>query len=103
MVVGIFYTPYNFNTFMDTFESIEELKNDTAGRDILTAAVIDTERLQGNTYNDKKTALRDQAIEYSLCGNFTIYGSELCELENYFYKYGRRYGLLKEFKNNGIC
>lgn len=28
---------------------------------------------------------------------------ELAEVGNYFYKMGKRYGLLREFHENGIC
>lgn len=56
-----------------------------------------------NKYQKQKSKLRDFAIEwqrnltddnYSMA-YFAYWGS-------YFYKYGKRYGLLKEFRENAI-
>ena len=56
------------------------------------------------TYAEKKEALRDMAIEWqSKFGEMTYYWSDLAEWSNFFEKYGRKYGLLTEFRENGIC
>ena len=47
------------------------------------------------TYQDRKEALRAEAIEYQQA----VYDKEL---GRYFRKMGKRYGLLKEFRVNGI-
>lgn len=57
-----------------------------------------------NTYNIKKDSIREQVIEWQnefACHNYS-YG-ELVEWQAYFGKMGKRYGLLKEFRENGIC
>ena len=54
-------------------------------------------------YFEKKAAAREAAIEWqteTAQKNYS-YG-ELAFFENYFYKLGKRYGLLKEFKENCI-
>lgn len=57
-----------------------------------------------NTYQKMKAKVREEAIEWQLdfC-NHNYYMSELIEFAAYFEKLGRRYGLLTEFRENGIC
>lgn len=62
--------------------------------------------IHGNTYNERKNNARDIAIEYSL--NFEVFTkglsySEIFVIENFFYKIGKRFGLLREFRENAIC
>ena len=56
------------------------------------------------TYEIKKEMARQEAIEWQngFCNHNYSYG-ELAEFVYYFEKLGRRYGLLKEFRENGIC
>ncbi|MBQ6630722.1 MAG: hypothetical protein IJH55_01130, partial [Romboutsia sp.] len=61
-------------------------------------------KIRGNNYKERKASLRDIAIDYQL--NFASlswsYG-ELAEICDWLYKNARRYGLVKEFKENGVC
>lgn len=60
--------------------------------------------IYGYTYNDKKNYLRDLAIKWQL--EFSQYSwsyYELYIIQNWFYENAKRYGLLKEFKENAIC
>ena len=56
------------------------------------------------TYEIKKEMARQEAIEWqnNLFNHNYTYG-ELAEFGYHFEKLGRRYGLLKEFRENGIC
>jgi hypothetical protein len=57
-----------------------------------------------NKYQLNKGIARDKAIWWQLEFNDHNYScSELAEFGDYFYKLGKRYGLLKEFRENGIC
>ena len=60
--------------------------------------------IKGKNYREKKYYLEDLAKDWQI--NFSYlswsYG-ELAEIENYFYKNAKRYGLLKVFKENCIC
>lgn len=57
-----------------------------------------------DTYKLAKEIVRGQAIRYSnIQGNVPMAWSEVAEIGNWFEKYGRRYGLLTEFRENGIC
>ena len=61
-------------------------------------------RVSGKTYQAKKEDLRQQAIDYSnIQSVLNLYGSEVAEISAFFEKNGKRYGLLKEFRENGIC
>ena len=55
-------------------------------------------------YYERKEEIRQQAIDYQLdFSNHNYSWSELADWGEYFYKLGKRYGLLKEFRENGIC
>lgn len=57
-------------------------------------------------YRFKQSALRDFAIEWQSrfgSGDFVSYWSDCAEWSDFFTYYGKRYGLLTEFKENGIC
>lgn len=57
-----------------------------------------------NKYQQGKGRAREQAINWQLDFNNHNYSySELADYGDYFYKLGKRYGLLKEFRENGIC
>jgi hypothetical protein len=61
-------------------------------------------KVSGKTYTERKENLRDLAIEYSNnVGETCLSYGELAEIGCFFEKNGKRYGLLKEFKENGIC
>ena len=54
-------------------------------------------------YQKNKERVRNEAIKYanSFAEHDCSYG-ELADNQGYFEKLGRRYGLLREFKENGI-
>lgn len=55
-------------------------------------------------YEMRKNRARDKAIEWQLQASGKNYScSELSDFTKYFEKIGRKYGLLKEFRENGIC
>ena len=60
-------------------------------------------KLTGETYEEKKNEVRAKAIEFQHIDNGGLSFLEVCDICNYFETYGRRYGLLREFKENGIC
>ena len=55
-------------------------------------------------YQERKEAVRNIAIRWAQSfADFDISYFTLAEWENFFEKYGRKYGLLREFRENGIC
>lgn len=57
-----------------------------------------------NTYQERKEKARQEAIDWQndFANNNYSWG-ELVEWSNYFETLGKRYGLLTEFRNEGIC
>ena len=56
-----------------------------------------------NNYQKGKERARQKAINWQLeNANTSLYMSELALIGSYFMKLGKRYGLLKEFRENGI-
>lgn len=56
------------------------------------------------TYQQRKAKAREQAIEWQY--DFEKYNyswEDLAAWSNYFKALGKRYGLLKEFRESGIC
>ena len=57
---------------------------------------------KGRTYNEKKNFLREKAIAYQSCYEYIDNLQAIVEISNYFERWGKKYGLLREFKENGI-
>jgi hypothetical protein len=56
------------------------------------------------TYQQGKERARERAIEWQLdFDNHTYSYGELADFCEYFRRLGKRYGLLREFHENGIC
>ena len=54
-----------------------------------------------NNYQKQKERIREKAI--SFYDDFPVLSwSELQEWTDYFYRQGKKYGLLQEFRENGI-
>ena len=59
--------------------------------------------MKRKSYNLLKEAARNAAIEWQLTSSDEPMSySELAEVGERFYTLGKRYGLLKEFRENGI-
>lgn len=57
-----------------------------------------------STYQEKKKKAREKAIEWQeRFGEQSISYEELAIAQFVFEQLGRRYGLLTEFRENGIC
>lgn len=55
-------------------------------------------------YSERKAEIRNQAIEWQ--NKFAEHDysyTEIAEWQDHFYRLGKRYGLLKEFRENAIC
>ena len=59
--------------------------------------------VRGKNYRERKNSLEEIAIEFShnaICG---LSYEELFHIQNFFETMGKRYGLLREFRENAIC
>lgn len=55
-------------------------------------------------YQQQKAATREKAISWQMDFSEQIYTwGELADWQEYFARLGRRFGLLREFRENGIC
>lgn len=54
-------------------------------------------------YEKRKAEVRAEAIEYSYSYEKELSYGELADKQEYFRRLGKRYGLLREFKENAIC
>lgn len=57
----------------------------------------------GKDYKSRKNWLYDVAVKWSNCDSEGLYLDELCDIDAWFSQMGKRYGLLREFKENCIC
>lgn len=56
-----------------------------------------------NYYQQQQDSLRNEAIEWQLdFSNHNYSWTELIDYQNYFYTNAKKYGLVKEFIENGI-
>ena len=56
------------------------------------------------SYQEMKIEAREQAIDWQIeTSEQNLSYGELADAQEYFEKQGRRYGLLQEFRENGIC
>lgn len=101
MLYGVFQE--SEQVFGGIYYTYDEVFRDTFSPDTEQLAFFDL-KAHGKTYAEKKESVRNNAIAYSnTCGEIDLSYHELAILSNYFAKYGKRYGLLQEFKENGIC
>jgi len=85
------------------FDSYEELYKATFCPDYTILDILEF-KISGKTYAEKKADLKDKAIQYSnLCSEWSCSYMELVGVTDYFARNGKQYGLLKEFRENGIC
>lgn len=61
-------------------------------------------KVSGNSYYEKQGNLVDLAIDYQTRFSSLSWSyGELVEIQDFFFKNAKRYGLLKEFRENAIC
>ena len=60
-------------------------------------------QVSGRNYQEKQNSLRETAIEFSNAELSDMSYSEWAAIGSFFETNGRRYGLLKEFRENTIC
>lgn len=63
--------------------------------------------MEMKSYNQRKEEIRNRAIDfqqgYGEFAEMNYSWGEIAEWQCYFEKMGRKYGLLTEFHENGIC
>lgn len=60
-------------------------------------------KVTGKTYAERQNSLRDVAIDFQYAvTDFEMFMSEWAIVSDWFTKMGKRYGLLREFRENAI-
>lgn len=93
----------HFDIYYKNIYGYDEWRKDTFSPLVKDIECLDL-KVSGNTYQERKENARELSVDWQL--NFSSldwsYG-ELATINEYFHKVGKQYGLLKEFKENGIC
>ena len=85
------------------FMNYQEYFNKTFCPDSETLFIIDLKKSKkGKSYTDKKKYIREKAKAYQNNHEFIDSLNAVIILQNYFEKWGKKYGLLREFKENAI-
>lgn len=101
MIYAVLKAGNNENAFI--YDSMEDLNRDLFSPNVKTACILELCNIHGKTYRERKESAREKAIEYSLNVAPGLSYGELALIEGYFENVGRRYGLLKEYRENAIC
>lgn len=57
----------------------------------------------GKSYEERRNDLQNKAIEWSFASGAACWSySELADIQEFFERNGKRYGLTREFRENGI-
>lgn len=79
-----------------------ELYHDTFSPDLDIVTFIRF-TIHGKDYHSRKSSLEEIAIDWSNNGDATgLYMSDLWSISDWFYRNGKRYGLLTDFNENGL-
>lgn len=101
MFIGIYYDE-NFNRCCKLFVGVDEWHKVTWNPDVVVVDIIDF-KAEGRDYNERKESVREIAIKFSNSDLGGLNYGELETTQDWFRIFGRRYGLLREFADNGIC
>lgn len=87
---------------LETYRNYSEMVKRTFSPESVIAWIIDTSRPpKGKTYNIKKSRLQSKANNYkhllTIYPHLKVYAAN-DNIADYFHKYGKKYGLLKEFQ-----
>lgn len=92
-----------YNNIYYGHEGWREWHRDTFSVNSSNHEILDF-KISGKTYQERKASLKDLAKDWQLhFSQFSWSYGELAEITDYFYENGKRYGLLKDFRENAIC
>ena len=106
MFYAVIKTPTDNEPKANLYFFIREYYRDTFSPDAETIALIGF-GVHGKTYAERKAYLTNLALEWTAadteCQGGGLSFGEYAFITNWFAKMGKRYGLLQEFRENGIC
>ena len=101
----MFYAKYTLNgeEHATLYHSFGRYIVDTFSPEINDTHII-AFRIKGTGYKARKQELRNIAIDWSNNGNAgNLSWLDTVEISDWFYRNGKRYGMLAEFRENGLC
>ena len=100
----MFYAKYrdiNGEEVAKLYDLPEEYYADTFSPEVEPLAVIDF-TVKGKNYRERQGSVRETAIDFQIADEGGLSMEELGRILNWFHEQGKRYGLVKEFQENGI-
>ena len=84
------------------YEDFQDYISDTFSPAVETMVIIPF-TVHGSNYAERRENVRETAIDFQAadCGGLCM--SDMAQIYGWFEKMGKRYGLLKEFRENAIC
>ena len=92
-------------TVGNLYHDFQDYVNDTFSPDVETLDIIPL-TVHGKNYRERRADLEDKAIDFQndyFDPDVEIPVLDSSEIMHWFEKMGKRYGLLKEFRENAIC
>ena len=93
----------NFNIYYNNIDGWYEWNSETFSPETKDIKLL-LFKMKGKTYQERKASLQELAIDWQL--NFSGLAwsyAEIANIQEYFYRNAKKYGLVKEFKENAIC
>lgn len=96
------YTNYKGEQVSTLYDDWQQYHNDTFSPLTEHYTLIEF-RVRGRTYRDRQADLANTAVrfQHECVAGLSMY--ELSIIYDWFNRMGKRYGLLREFAENGIC
>lgn len=96
------YTNYKGEAVSCLYDNWEQYHEDTFSPLTEFYSLIDF-HVHGRTYRERQADLEDTAVRFQHECRAGLSWYELSLICDWFYRNGKRYGLLREFAENGIC
>lgn len=101
----MFYAKYrdiNGEEVAKLYDLPEEYYADTFSPEVEPLAVIDFS-VKGKNYRERQSSVQTIAIDFQTADIGGLFMSDYARICDWFAIHGKRYGLLKEFRENAIC
>ena len=101
----MFYAKYrdiNGEEVSKLYDLPEEYYADTFSPEVEPLTVIDFS-VKGKNYRERQSSVQTIAIDFQTADIGGLFMSDYARIGEWFTTQGKRYGLLKEFRENAVC
>ena len=85
------------------YHDFQDYISDTFSPEVETMVIIPF-TVHGSNYAERRENVRGTAMEFQTANDCDgLYMSDMAQIYGWFAKMGKRYGLLKEFRENCVC